>query len=248
MNHTFAKISLVLGVLGLPATALADIAATHGMVLFGGQTTYASHLPMFHAPHNYQAVFEITIVDPPRGVGAWGEYKELSNANKNALFTLVPEKMDLSAVIAGQKNSFQANIFQGHFEKDGVNLGPVWVNVSKVVYSQNLNSDSTANPDYIVFGSKGEYFAVKKIAGIGSYDSILKVSPPKQFNIGDCPSRLCGIWVPTPFSDDSLPISLEGAVLSLPAVGEVLKNSWGLTKFKTNVEAVIYGSKEDLSH
>jgi hypothetical protein len=33
----------------------------HGMVLFGEQTAYLSHLPMFMAPHDYQAIFEVTL-------------------------------------------------------------------------------------------------------------------------------------------------------------------------------------------
>jgi hypothetical protein len=33
----------------------------HGMVLFGEQTAYLSHLPMFMSPHDYQAIFEVTL-------------------------------------------------------------------------------------------------------------------------------------------------------------------------------------------
>jgi hypothetical protein len=32
----------------------------HGMALFGEQTAYLSHLPMFMSPHDYQAIFEVT--------------------------------------------------------------------------------------------------------------------------------------------------------------------------------------------
>lgn len=33
----------------------------HGMVLIGEERAYLSHLPMFHSPHDYQAVFEVTL-------------------------------------------------------------------------------------------------------------------------------------------------------------------------------------------
>ena len=36
-------------------------AANHGMLLFGEQAAYLSHLPMFGSPHNYQAIFEVTL-------------------------------------------------------------------------------------------------------------------------------------------------------------------------------------------
>jgi hypothetical protein len=35
--------------------------AFHGMVLFGELTAYLSHLPMFMSPHDYQAIFEVTL-------------------------------------------------------------------------------------------------------------------------------------------------------------------------------------------
>lgn len=34
---------------------------THGMALFGGKDAlYTSHLPMFHAPHDYQLVLQVS--------------------------------------------------------------------------------------------------------------------------------------------------------------------------------------------
>jgi hypothetical protein len=33
----------------------------HGMVLVGRRSAYLSHLPMFHSPQDYQAVFEVSL-------------------------------------------------------------------------------------------------------------------------------------------------------------------------------------------
>ncbi len=33
--------------------------ATHGMLVFGEQPIYVSHLPMFHPPHNFQVLAEV---------------------------------------------------------------------------------------------------------------------------------------------------------------------------------------------
>ncbi len=41
----------------------------HGMVLVGQRRAYLSHLPMFHSPHDYQAVFEVSL-GPTDGVPA----------------------------------------------------------------------------------------------------------------------------------------------------------------------------------
>ncbi|MGE3974950.1 MAG: hypothetical protein AB7F59_10530 [Bdellovibrionales bacterium] len=46
--------------LSLSMTAQADPPSTHGMVVFGKNATYVSHLPMFHAPHDYQLVMKVS--------------------------------------------------------------------------------------------------------------------------------------------------------------------------------------------
>ena len=54
----------ILGLLGLLVSgsmANADVPTTHGMLLFGNETVYASHLPMFHSPHDYQLILELDL-------------------------------------------------------------------------------------------------------------------------------------------------------------------------------------------
>ena len=36
---------------------------THGMLLFGEETLYLSHLPMFMSPHNFQVILAVTLND-----------------------------------------------------------------------------------------------------------------------------------------------------------------------------------------
>mgnify|MGYP000495227802 CR=1 FL=1 len=57
---------------------------TRGMALFGGKDAlYASHLPMFHAPHDYQLVLpDAALRQRPDG--------------KTALWTIDPEKFELN--------------------------------------------------------------------------------------------------------------------------------------------------------
>jgi len=40
-----------------------DRPAVHGMLLVGTNALYVSHLPMFHAPHDYQALAEVALQD-----------------------------------------------------------------------------------------------------------------------------------------------------------------------------------------
>ncbi len=40
---------------------LPDKPSTHGMLIFGKEQIYASHLPLFHTPHNYQIIIELQL-------------------------------------------------------------------------------------------------------------------------------------------------------------------------------------------
>src|SRR4030095_17245252 len=41
--------------------ASTDRPSVHGMLIFGTEKIYASHLPLFHAPHNYQIILELEL-------------------------------------------------------------------------------------------------------------------------------------------------------------------------------------------
>ena len=55
------KILLITALLGGAFNAQADRPSVHGMLLFGKENLYASHLPMFHAPHDYQVIFKLNL-------------------------------------------------------------------------------------------------------------------------------------------------------------------------------------------
>jgi len=214
----------------------ADQPATHGMLVFGGQTTYLSHLPMFHAPHNYQVILQAHL----SGAAA-DSYNQLKTSVDD-IFTIEPEKMDLTTVISGQKTEFSAKLFQGHFEKDGKLLGVVTVHVDKVITSAKLNPTGQPGQDYLVFGANGEYFAAHMIAGQPTYDAITKVAQAKSFPI--CHKRLCLDLDPVAVADSKLPITLGKSDANLlPNVNDEL----GLLYTTTKIQKIIYVEQNDLS-
>ena len=78
------------------SVAAADEPATHGMLLFGQNQTYASHLPMFHTPHDYQLIMKIKLSTNPRASSMpLIEYKK-AKQNGEKLFTLVFSTLDLN--------------------------------------------------------------------------------------------------------------------------------------------------------
>src|SRR5258708_2218861 len=101
-------ITLILAASALLAGTLAqsDPPATHGMLLFGNQVTYASHLPMFHAPHDYQVIMKLSLESLPHSQ-TLVSYEKLK-ANGVTFFTLEPQKVDLTQVINGTKKTLSA--------------------------------------------------------------------------------------------------------------------------------------------
>ncbi|WP_394130788.1 hypothetical protein [Shewanella maritima] len=92
----------------------------HGMLLFGSETgLFASHLPMFHAPHNAQVVFQLRFDNPRVHQHV---IEALSASDSNPIWTIVPNRFDL-AQLNPQHDSpisqLEVDIFEGHFERGG---------------------------------------------------------------------------------------------------------------------------------
>lgn len=223
--------------------AKADVPAEHGMLLFGQETTYASHLPMFHHPHNYQLVMELELVDVPRAQ-TLEEYEFLKDKGET-FFTLVPEKMDLAQLISGKKVVFQALIYHEHFERGGKNLGPVNVKVNLILYSKKLDASQSQEPsnEYFVFGKNGEYFAAHVVKSKPSFDSILSISQPYEFSFPHCRTRVCTDPIPTIIGDDKLPLILTDT-LPLPVEGSSLGHFFQIV----DVKKIIYLEEAELQH
>jgi hypothetical protein len=164
---------LVFSGVALGASHSTDIPAVHGMLFFGGQKLYVSHLPMYHAPHDYQAIAQVSI--GPEAQAAYLADQKAHPGQK--LYTLAPEKFVLPEKMqAGKK--FHGVLFRGHFEKDGVAIEEVTVRLEKVILFQKLDPNATVPTTYqaIAFGSFGEVFLAHLIGGEPNFDQILPVS------------------------------------------------------------------------
>lgn len=99
-------------------TSEATAVGTHGMLLFGGRDgLFASHLPMYHPPHDTQVVLRIRFVDT-------GIERELGDtlAAEPAVWTLVPERFDLLRLAPNASRpigELRVDVVEGHFERGG---------------------------------------------------------------------------------------------------------------------------------
>jgi hypothetical protein len=151
----------------------ADKPSTHGMLLFGTTKIYASHLPMFHSPHNYQIILEL----------------ELNKANKQlfikdqqrhpevATYTIEPEKFILPDMIA-RPHPFKVAIYRGHFERGGEKIAEnITVTIKEVIYFKKFNAEESKEEaaDFILFGNNKEQFAVHHISNKPDFEQIIQI-------------------------------------------------------------------------
>lgn len=148
-----------------------DHPSVHGMLMVGQQKVYLSHLPMFHSPHDYQAIFEATLSSEALQV-----YKQNQAVSKDNIFTLVPEVFVLPDMAANPR-PFKAQIYKGHFERGGTKIADATVEV-KVLYFKKFNPVAVepAKPQFILFGNNQEQFAAHQIFAKPNFDQIYSVT------------------------------------------------------------------------
>jgi hypothetical protein len=142
----------------------------HGMVLFGtGKRLYASHIPMFHRPHDRQLVIAVSLSHPELAAG-----RDFSAGT----YTLEPERFDLDALADGRLKHFKATLHQGNFEGGGTALHrDVTVRVEAVGRVQPLDN-TAAEPtelSYWLVGEGKEVYLVHAISRAPDFDQVVKV-------------------------------------------------------------------------
>ncbi len=147
----------------------------HGMALFGGKEgLYASHLPMFHAPHDYQVILQVHVADPATDAAL---RKRLDG--KTALWTIAPEKFELSRLApasAAPLRQFKADLVLGHFEQGGkTQFAASTVVVDKVLMYRQLSpaQKTSADASYVQIGSGQQRYLVKRIDSRPDFDHIV---------------------------------------------------------------------------
>jgi hypothetical protein len=141
---------------------------THGMVLFGGggAPTYASHIPMFHAPHDLQLVLQVSLSH-----ATWKAPASFSDQG----YTLVPEKLDLTALADGRLKAFKAAVFRGNFEAGGTELVKgAEVKVQQVVLVRPLSTATPAAPALSYLWLPGG-FLLHAISAPPDFDQVVRV-------------------------------------------------------------------------
>jgi hypothetical protein len=135
------------------------------MVLVGdGGRGFISHIPMFHPPHDLQAVFEVEL---PSG-----------QSFADGLYTMSPRPFSIDDLIDGRLTRIQGTLFRGNFESGGTELGPIELSVRRLVSAAPLDGHGTPGKtlEYLAFGTPDQAFMVHAISGPPDFDQVLAVN------------------------------------------------------------------------
>ena len=245
MKQWICSLALWIGTMG---QALGDPEATHGMLLFGQKQHYASHLPMFHKPHDYQLILELSLAELAEEGSTLTKYAKAKSTGKT-LFTLVPERMDLTKVITRKKNEFKAAIYDGHFERGGTYLGGISVGVTSVIHGAKLKATDKPSAYFKVFGRSGEYFGAHLISGQPTYDAIFSTNKPFRQALFPCGRGHCPEPVHEPIDDSQLPVRVYGnSKLETEAPKASALLGQPLSYYNAQVQKLIYVEYDELNH
>lgn len=148
----------------------------HGMLLFGEDVLYLSHLPMFQHPHNFQVILQVDFDEI-----ASDALRVDSNGNNN-MYTFEPEQFHITELDPSgdgpARTSVEGVIYRGHFERGGQPIIPGAVaNVRRVVYFRELDvqADHADDQDliYLCFGSVEQLHLAHLITARPDFDHVV---------------------------------------------------------------------------
>lgn len=142
----------------------------HGMVLISQSSTiYASHLPLYHKPHDVQLLYKLETKD----------LALLQTVRDGQLTTIKPQPFNLDRLMRGDKITIIADVYAGHFERDGMLVyKDMPLNFSKQLYVRKLDDikPSSTKQEYDVVSLRKNYkIYVHRIQQAPSYDQLMHI-------------------------------------------------------------------------
>ncbi|MFC4121051.1 hypothetical protein [Nonomuraea zeae] len=150
----------------------------HGMLLFGDDPLYFSHLPMFeHPAHRFQVLMEVGFRD---------DVLEVIRAHRKDgdIQTFVPERFDILELGPSgpepARTTVAGTIFQGHFERGGIPIAEdVTARIERVSCFRVLDPEPLHDDDrtltYLCFGRAGRLHLAHEITARPDFDQVLAI-------------------------------------------------------------------------
>jgi len=186
----------------------------HGMLVAGGQRAgdamrspvYASHLPMFMPPHNFQVIMRVTGAAAAR----YGDF--VAHFGSSDIYTFRPEPFSITELDpsggspAGR--SLRGSLFRGHFERGGSQIaGDISFDVDQVICFQRFSPDAAqavrGQLRYMCFGQRDAAFLAHLIAAPPDFDQILSATVSSLAGVSDEDLR-AGVIIAVPDRADDV--------------------------------------------
>jgi len=142
----------------------------HGMVLMNkASTIFAYHLPLYHKPHDVQLLYKLDV----KNVAL------VHLVRDNDMVTIKPKPFNLQRLMRGEKVALEADIYIGHFERDGMLVYEnMTLNFAKQLYMRKLDdiSPSSNNQEYdVVSYRKKNKIYIHRIQQAPSFDHLIHI-------------------------------------------------------------------------
>ena len=142
----------------------------HGMVLMNkASTIFAYHLPLYHKPHDVQLLYKLDV----KNVAL------VHLVRDNDMVTIKPRPFNLQRLMRGEKIALEADIYIGHFERDGMLVYEnMTLNFAKQLYVRKLDdiSPSSNNQEYdVVSYRKNNKIYIHRIQQAPSFDHLIHI-------------------------------------------------------------------------
>jgi hypothetical protein len=159
----------------IPAPAYRDDPpAVHGMLVVGSKAVFASHLPMFHEPHDYQVIIELELP-----AAALASYRADKKQHPTSIYTLAPKPFQLRRIRTDKRFRFRGTLYRGHFERGGKPLlRDIELTVARVIHFRHLSADTVEPRAYraVRFGSGTEQFLAHFVGQKPDFDQIAAIT------------------------------------------------------------------------
>lgn len=136
---------------------------------------YATHLPMYTSPFDYQFIFE-------------AEINSEFNFLDNQYYEAVASNISLTALINSTFNEFNVNVYEGSPNLNNLIIPNVSLSIINIVNSRRLTPKApTLDPSYVIFGGDmlGNYYLSHVVEGNPNFDLVVKASIKKYIDFQD---------------------------------------------------------------
>lgn len=164
---------------GVSPADLRDPPGMHGMLLFGEGPFYLSHLPMYHRPHDYQAIFEVEM-----DAAATAAYLASARSAAAPVYHTIAPEIFVLPRLAAEGFPFRARVHRAHFERGGEVLIPeAVIRLRRVLVFEKLQA-KVPRPEvsrYWAFGTGGKTYLAHRIGPRPDFDQIVEVATSRAF-------------------------------------------------------------------